>query len=561
MRKLTSKKTSARLILFIILSLLPFVSIAAPVIRISISDFQVQSDNPQYKYLGKGFAEFIGIDIVKSPNIELIDRERRVDALREQELGQSGLVDEKSQIKIGKMLSVRYIVFGSIFDMAGQLTVTFKVIDTETGKVIIQDKVSGKLTNYEFISAAISQKLLSAMSVSVSETVVARAQKPVEKQAETAVKFSNAMDAYDKKDMSLAKRELDMAKELDPENDAVQAYLKKLVVNTAKFKTLTEQYYPNQNPAYLGIIKTDRLFLSSAQVNMKETQTIFKSYNVKAVEQDIRLNLGYQFPIGSSMGASVEAFLSQYKDQVSPATNKGDEGSLLTNPVNFGGIFSLGNSLNDYISLGGGASIFEQRRGYTEPGYMGPTTPVNNMYGSKKKYEYITCVSGFFGFLIKNQEGTFIFDTMGGYSSQKTYLLDPVNMTIGKLVKAPVYNENTMTIGLFDKRIFLAVKEVNNKYTDRNLFVARVIPAMELWVSSWMSLRGGFEWSYVKQDGEKEMGKGWTSGLSLRSLSKGYDFDINYTKRTRPSRAVEGESINESIIYFSLSKSNLYLSR
>jgi len=544
-------KNSVSLLLFVSLFLLPFTAKAAPSVRISISDFQVQSDNPQYKYLGKGFAEFIGIDLVKSPVIELVDRNKRVDALKEQELSQSGLIDEKAQIEIGKMLAARYIVFGSIFDLAGQLSVTFKVVDTETGKVIIQDKVNGKLANYEFISAAISQKLLSALSIRVSTIVAAKAQNPVEKEGETVIKFSNAIDAYDKKDMSLAKKELEKAKELDPENDAVRVYLKKLVVNTAKFKTLTEQYYPNQNPATLGIIKTDRLFFSSAIINIQETKTKIKSSNINLVEQDLRANLGYQFPIGDSLGANIEAFVSQYKDDL---TDNSTGKNILTNPVNFGGSFSIGWAMNDYVALGGGAAVFSQRRGYSVP----RTAP---QFGSDKIYENILCASGFIGFLIKNQDGSLIFDSMGGYSNQKNYLLNYEDFTIGKLVNAPVYNENTMTVGLFDKRIFIALKEVNNFYLDRNLYVGRAIPAMEVWIFTWVSIRGGVEWSYVQRDGDKDTGMGWTTGFSLRSLSSGWEFDLNYTMRNRPSRAVESESLDESIVYFSLSRSNLYLSR
>ena len=132
----------------------------------------------------------------------------------------------------------------------------------------------------------------------------------MDKREETALKFSSAINAFDKKDMDFARKELNRAKELDPENDAVRAYLKKLVVNTVKFKTLTEQYYPNQNPAFLGIIKTDRLFLSSAQINQKETRTNFEASNVSVIEQDLRANLGYQFPIGDDIGIGSEAFFS-----------------------------------------------------------------------------------------------------------------------------------------------------------------------------------------------------------------------------------------------------------
>lgn len=51
-----------KIVVFILIILSPLLSHAADNIIISISDFRVQSDNRQYKYPGKGLAEFISAD-------------------------------------------------------------------------------------------------------------------------------------------------------------------------------------------------------------------------------------------------------------------------------------------------------------------------------------------------------------------------------------------------------------------------------------------------------------------------------------------------------------------
>ena len=40
-------------------------------------DFTVESDNPAYKYLGKGFAELTSVEIARIPGVTLVDREQQ----------------------------------------------------------------------------------------------------------------------------------------------------------------------------------------------------------------------------------------------------------------------------------------------------------------------------------------------------------------------------------------------------------------------------------------------------------------------------------------------------
>jgi hypothetical protein len=44
---------------------------------VAIIDCEVQSDHPQYKHLSEGFAEFVAVEILKSGQLMLIDRDKR----------------------------------------------------------------------------------------------------------------------------------------------------------------------------------------------------------------------------------------------------------------------------------------------------------------------------------------------------------------------------------------------------------------------------------------------------------------------------------------------------
>ena len=539
------------------LSAVPALSAA----RITVSDFQVQSANPDYRFLGKGFAEFVSIELMRANGVELVEREKRLEAIREIELSQTGLIDEKAQIEAGKLLTAEYIVLGSIYDINNQLSITVRIIETRSTRVIWQDKVTGKLAQYDTLSAQITAKILGRLNIIVPASVNAKQQSVVEKTEQVALKFSTAVDAVDRRDTDAARHILDEAKQLDPRNEAITAYLRKLIVNTAKFRTISNEYFPNTNPASLGLMRQDRFFLSAAVVNLQEDKTHLKSVDRNVVEQDIRMNIGYQAPLGKKWGIGFEGIFFHYKDEVQQGTipfGTNTNRQVYTNPDNFGGIGSLSYAPGDNISFGFATAIYQQvkRQSYSDPNPPQPSTD-GTIIDINRSIQW-----GFsLGMILKNTAGTVVFDTLVGYSTQSTYLLNPVNFSVGNSVRAPIYNENTLTFGLFGKRVFLAIKEINDFYQDRAYFNARLIPVLEFWLASWLSVRGGIEQNYANLSGSVYHNTGWVAGLSLRGISSGWDFDINYTNRNRPSRIITGEIINEGIVYFTLSKSNNFLNR
>lgn len=525
--------------------------------RITVSDFQVQSANPEYRYLGKGFAEFVSIELMRANGVELIEREKRLEAIREIELSQTGLVDEKAQVEAGKLLTAEYIVLGSIYDINNQISLTVRIIETRSTRVIFQDKVTGRLSQFDALSAQVTAKILTKLNILIPPELNAKQASVAEKAESVALKFSGAVDAVDRNDHEAARAQLDEAKHLDPRSEAIAAYLRKLVVNTAKFRTISNEYFPNMNPASPALLRHDRFFFSTAVVNLQETVTRLKSVDRGVIEQDIRMNIGYQTPLGKKWGVGLEGIFFHYKDEIQNDSKSTQVSNIFTNPDNYGGIGTVSYAPTENVSFGIAAAVYQQvkrqqwNNSANQPGNYGSTTDISRS----------TEVGLSFGMLLKNTSGTVVFDTLVGYSTQSTYLLNAASMTVGDSVRAPIYNENTLTFGLFGKRVFLALKEINEFYQDRNYYSARIIPVLELWLTNWLSVRGGAEQNYASLAGTVYNRTGWVAGLSLRGIASGWDFDINYTNRNRPSRIITGEIINEGIVYFTLSKSNNFISR
>ena len=338
--------------------------------RLSIMDFEVQSDNPQYKYLGKGFSEFISIELSKAKGMAIVDREKREEVFKEQAFTLSGAVDSRNSIAMGKMLAADYLVTGKIFDLMGNLTVTIKVIGTETGEVAFEDKVTDKLSKYEYLSSKCAEKVIKHFNAN-AQVLTAR---EVEKPEEAAIKFSRAVDAYDKKDFAAAKKELTEAKKLDPQNQAVNLYMDKLFTTTAKFKAMPEFYTSYENPAYLAFLTQDKAYFTQSSVAGDEDRVRSPQDGVQ--EYSARSGAGYFMPVMKGWGVGVEYVRFHTRDGVlgwqGEAARLSNDLGLVANEnvTTKGALLSTGLRVTRNIAIGGDIAALTKTREYWIYGKM-----------------------------------------------------------------------------------------------------------------------------------------------------------------------------------------------
>lgn len=102
--------------------------------RILILPFSTQADS--LKDEAKMTAEYGVSYFVGEPNITVVERENLAKAMQELELSASGMISEQSALEAGKMLSASYMITGSIAQKEQYQTISAKMIEVETGKIV-----------------------------------------------------------------------------------------------------------------------------------------------------------------------------------------------------------------------------------------------------------------------------------------------------------------------------------------------------------------------------------------------------------------------------------------
>ncbi len=525
--------------------------------RLAVSDLAVHSDNAQYKYVGKGLAEMIAVELRKSPDITLIEREKRTALLEEMEFSLSDLADSGRQVEVGRMLAAGYIVFGELIDMGTEVLLSLRMVDVQSNEIVWSEKLSAPLSRYDAIAGFFASAILQHFGAAVSRTTERKAAGGEEKRAEAVIALSAAIDLYDRGEKEQAKRQLTVARQYDPGSEATAYYLAKLVANTTRFKVLMEQYYSYLNPAFLGIMKQDMIH-TAANTHLYPIITHHPVENVNyasfgsdsaIAEFDFNVRFGYAFPMGRNWGVRIDvlptvgslnrSWRGDYDYQMG-----GDDVPRTA----AGAILDVGFRQGEALAFGFGAGIYAH-----SVSDVGPNAP------------YVDPDRALFsvnaGFLYRHPQGTIVFDSRLGYNNEAYDIIDAETLEITGQAGAPVFLENTLTFSLQEGATFLIFKQIDSVSLDRPYAFATLMPAVERFLAPWISLRAGLEGSVALLNDSVQAGYGALAGITFRNVRSGFDADLNLTWRKRPSRVVEGLLYTDLMALINLTWNGVRLAR
>ena len=173
------------------------------------------TDAERYGPLAKGFAAMLTTDIGrKFPALKMVERTRIDALLREMQLGMSGMVDEATAVRAGRILGSQHIAFGSFIVLGGQVRIDARIIKVETSEVVAAESVAGESGEIlALISRLAGNIAASFKGWSVSATLFDPA---VKGKLDAALYFSRGLEALDRDLAEEAKMWFDKCVQADP---------------------------------------------------------------------------------------------------------------------------------------------------------------------------------------------------------------------------------------------------------------------------------------------------------------------------------------------------------
>lgn len=86
---------------------------------------------------------------------QVIERQRLLMVLEEQNIGSSSLADESVKLRLGKLAGARLMIFGAYQVVGKTMRVDMRLVDVETGKILkTSEKTAGAMDLNGWLSAA-----------------------------------------------------------------------------------------------------------------------------------------------------------------------------------------------------------------------------------------------------------------------------------------------------------------------------------------------------------------------------------------------------------------------
>ena len=158
---------------------------------VAVASFENTMKKDELDWIGTGFAETITTKLAHVRGLIVVERRQIQAALKEMELGQSGLVDPKTAQQAGKLLGAQYMLIGSFqkFDASSgsRLMVNCRMMMVESAQIFETFMIRGVWDDMFDLQEQLAIKVCSILEVPLSD----------EERADIAKNETSSLSAYE----------------------------------------------------------------------------------------------------------------------------------------------------------------------------------------------------------------------------------------------------------------------------------------------------------------------------------------------------------------------------
>ena len=108
---------------------------APSVMSVAVWDLENFSGGPESDW-GEVLSSSVIQVFEESGRYTVVEREQLILALEELHVGSSALADERTRLKVGKIVGARFMVFGGYFVLESQMRLDLRLVEVESGRIV-----------------------------------------------------------------------------------------------------------------------------------------------------------------------------------------------------------------------------------------------------------------------------------------------------------------------------------------------------------------------------------------------------------------------------------------
>lgn len=184
---------------------------------VAVLYFKNQTGQPRLDPLQKGLALMLITDLSSVEQIQVVERVRLQALVEEMGLGTSGLVEEGSAPRVGRLLGARWLLGGDLQrGRAENLKVDSAVLDVPKGQSAGQPTVEGELAELFRLEKDLLFDIVKTLRVELTPRQESRLRQPCSRSTSALLALSRAVDAADGGRFEEAAAQYEKALQEDP---------------------------------------------------------------------------------------------------------------------------------------------------------------------------------------------------------------------------------------------------------------------------------------------------------------------------------------------------------
>ncbi len=172
----------------------------------------------QYDPAAAGMGDLVAVLLARQKHITVVERQRLLALTAEQARSLKGLTGDKYAIGAGKLLKADTVLTGRLFLIKGKLTVSAKVIDIATARVVAADQLSCRPEYLMEAALQMARRLGKQMAMPLPKIDL----KKIDKSPIASLHFAKALSHYYAGNMDAAIMQFMRTMDLDP--DYIEAH-------------------------------------------------------------------------------------------------------------------------------------------------------------------------------------------------------------------------------------------------------------------------------------------------------------------------------------------------
>ena len=164
-----AKQGSMKILLIVLVGVL--VGAARGQVTMAVLDFENNSIMEREKWmpLCGGLAQMLISEIDPIASIQVVERRRLKALMDEVKLAQSGLLDERQAVSVGKLAGARFMLFGAyLVTLDEKMRIDLRIVQVETGETLKAGQQTGKAKDFLKLMQKLVRAVFDDLSIPLS---------------------------------------------------------------------------------------------------------------------------------------------------------------------------------------------------------------------------------------------------------------------------------------------------------------------------------------------------------------------------------------------------------